>query len=100
MKITIHSRCWQAKLAGDAEAMQRDRDVTALRELRLPRRFAGTFDKPFWRNAQPSRGFFSFSKYSDVDRGVLSDYGMQLEIMGTMFAAALADLARREMDDF
>src|SRR5262245_6293963 len=44
-------------------------------------RFAGTFRKPFQRNTEPFRGVFSFLKYSNSDRRVLSDYGMQLAIV-------------------
>lgn len=32
-------------------------------------------------NAEPRRGVFSFLEYSNIDRGVLGDYGMQLAIM-------------------
>ena len=42
---------------------------------------ARTFNQPFQRNTQPFRGVFSLLEYSDPDRRVLSDYGMQLAIM-------------------
>ena len=45
-------------------------------------RLARTFAEPFPRNTEPFRGVFSCLKYSDSDRRVLSDYGVQLAIMG------------------
>ena len=47
----------------------------------LVARSARTFSQPFQRNTEPFRGVFSLLKYSDPDRRVLSDYGMQLAIM-------------------
>src|SRR4029077_3161359 len=47
----------------------------------LVARFARTFSQPFQRNTEPFRGVFSLLKYSDPDRRVLSDYGMELAIM-------------------
>ena len=55
-----------------------NRDIARLFDLLD---FATTFAEPFQRNTEPFRGVFSFLKYSDIDRRVLSDYGMQLAIM-------------------
>jgi hypothetical protein len=47
----------------------------------VPYGSCGIFNEPFHRNTKPFRGVFSCAKYSDIDRRLLCDYGMQLEIV-------------------